>query len=96
MMQVFLDLVPVDAFRRRKLRQGNRFLLILSGVSISTAGGEVSVEPVYTPLLTIDRRGSIVFVEIALGKSQLLAVISPFKPWLHFERMNRIVLGDEP
>jgi hypothetical protein len=93
-MKVFLDLVPVDAFRRQKWRKGNKFLLMLSGISISTAGGELTVEPIYTPLLFIDRRGSLVFIEIAWMKPLLLVVVSSSRPFLHFERTDRIVLEE--
>jgi hypothetical protein len=101
-MQIYLDFVPIHALRHRKFKQGNRFWLTLSGISISTAGGEVTVEPIYTPLLTIDRRGSLIYIEIAWGKLRLakrpvrvLAVFSPTRPFLHLERTDCIIFEED-
>lgn len=62
----------------------------------------MTVEPIYTPRLSIDRRGPLVYIEIAWGRPRpakrpvrVLAVLSLTHPFLHLERTDSINLEDE-
>jgi hypothetical protein len=93
-MHIYLDRIELDTFRHWKLKDGSRFFLRLAGVNI-VPGELPHVEPVYLPVLAIDRRGSLTYLELAWNRPLLLVVLVPSWPFVHIERLDRIALGDE-
>jgi hypothetical protein len=91
-MKIFLDRVQIKNYKLYKSKKG-RVLNRLHGINIT--GNDIQVEPVYLPLMSIEKEGGIILIEISLGKPLLLVVLYQRFPYIHFERINAIKLEDE-
>ena len=94
-MDIYAERIKLGTLRNIRWFRPGQFCSRLVGINIVQQEEQVTTEPVYLPLISIDRDGSVTFIELATNKPLLLIVLFPQWPFIHIERTNVIHLEDE-
>jgi hypothetical protein len=93
-MRVFINRVLKAAFPSFRQRKG-AILNRLYGFNIATAGGVVSVEPIYNPLVLFEREGGIIRVTFSLGQPLATLLLFGVFPFINLVRFKELTLNLE-
>lgn len=92
-MKVYLNRIEHTQFPSFYWKRGGKFFLRLVAINAARDKAEY-IEPVYSPVLSIDRIGKMTFIEIGWNVPHLLIVFSPWRPFIHIERTDVIEMED--
>jgi hypothetical protein len=70
---------PVERFSLFTLREGGKWLNILSRVDVSDVGNETRAEAFYIPLVVVQSENQMTTVEIRIGTHVVVIFIAPRK-----------------
>ena len=89
-MRLYQDRILIDQFPYLKKARG-RILNRLVGINFS--GRErVTVEPVYLPLIAVERHGGITTIEINGDRPLLVVFLFGFWPFVHIQKVGEEVI----
>ncbi len=94
-MDIYAEKIKLGNLPNIRWFQHGRFCSRLRGINITQAEDQVITEPVYVPLIAIDKEGDITFVELSTTRPFLVIILMPFWPFIHIERTDKIQLEDE-
>jgi hypothetical protein len=94
-MKIYADRIEIADFKETDFKPGE-LRRRLYGINIHRNQQSLFVEPVYLPLLKIERRGGLAFIEISIKKLRYLVVLYPRFPYVHFEPLSGIELEGDP
>jgi hypothetical protein len=94
-MDIYSDRVHIASMRNIRWYRAGHFMSRLVGINIVQKDDQVNVEPVYLPVIAVDREGNLTFVTLSWNKPKFLIVLLPYRPFVHIERTDVINLEDE-
>ena len=85
-MRLYQNRILIDTFPPRKKRKG-AFLNRLVGINFS-GFDQVTVEPVFLPLLCIERHGGVTTIEINGNKPWLIIFLFGRWPYINIQKVT--------
>ena len=85
-MRLYQDRILIDRFPYLQSRKG-RILNRLAGINFS-GREQVSVEPVYLPLVCFEKHGGVATVEINLHRPLWIVFLFSRWPYIHIQKVT--------